>query len=115
MEADIFASTKNSRHFENLQVDLKKHQEVAKTRFARRWWAIRCQFAEKLGTGRRWRPAAARQEALRPWSLAPGQVTAARSGRQSVSMSGDRALACLWLMQGQALRLGLIFDTRVAV
>lgn len=56
-EADIFASTKNSHHFENLQVDLKKHQEVAKTRSARRWWVIRCQFAKKLGTGRRWRAA----------------------------------------------------------
>jgi hypothetical protein len=56
-EADISASTENSRHFENLQVDLKKHQEVAKTRSMHRWWVIRCPFAKKLGISRRWRAA----------------------------------------------------------
>lgn len=76
-EADIFASTKNSRHFENLQLDLKKHQELAKTRFAHRWWEIRCQFAEKLGTGRR-RRAAGRGH---PWA-----------GRMGCPAGGPRGL-----------------------
>lgn len=136
-EADIFASTKNSRHFENLQLDLKKHQELAKTRFAHRWWGIRCQFAEKLGIGRR-RRAAGRGH---PWAgrmgcpagglrglghtpPGPDEGLPGPGGDLSLSLTwppseahvcgqdwlqGARKLVCPWGTQGTELRLSPIF------